>query len=37
MQVFSRFIGLNGLLDWRRLIVIGTSHESANSRRDTRG
>ncbi len=35
MQVFSRFIGLNGPLDWQRLIVIGTSRESANSHFDT--
>lgn len=35
--VFSRFIRLNGLLDWQCWIVIGTSHESANSHFDTHG
>lgn len=37
MRVFHRFIGLNWLLDWQRLIVIGTSRESANSHFDTHG
>lgn len=36
-QVFSKFVGLNELLDWQCLIVIGTSHESANSHFDTHG